>query len=282
MNRGEAPADVQAQVAALGPHELRVAVQAPRWQIRRAALRRLEELGEAPPELLVEALGDRAGAVRRQAALSLRALAAGAVPALEAGLARAALAGHCAALLTTCSAGRELLAGTPDAGEALLLAALREADLSVRDAIAVTKALVICPGEATGDGLADLLEHPSVMLRGAAGRALWARSDRRALPWVLERIESSWSLDAAWITWLGEQGDPRALPCLKRLASPWRRLLVATGEHRRLAREAVSKIEEGLRHIPDGAISQVAPPGASAAAISLWREGELPGEAEAR
>lgn len=254
-----------------------------RWRIRRAALRALVDLNALDAdEALLAALEDRAGGPRRFAYGQLRDRGDAALPLLAAQLDHPRYAAPCAAILACSAAGREILWPLPDHGSSLLIESLQRPHLPVRIAIAVTKSLVVGGDERVGDALAALLDDESVMLRYAAGRALYARWDPRAVPWAVALLNSQ-PPDRTMVSWLGEQQDARALPVLRKLASPWRAFFgFVPPAVREAAREAIAAIEASLAHIPAGAISLArGRPDVSETALSLWREGETAEEAAA-
>jgi len=117
-----------------------------------------------------------------------------------------------------------------------------------------------------------MLGHWSVMVRQAATRALVSREDPRVLDWVI--AQTNWRLfSEPLINWIGELGDIRAIPLLKRL-SGLRAWLAVSPTVRAAAKAALAKVLETTRHIPDAALTRAAPPnsGPSAAALSLWAE----------
>lgn len=185
-----------------------------------------------------------------------------------------------AAVLASCREGRSVLKYAPQHGRDALLAALALDEAPVRMKLQVCKRLVICPGEEVGDALAACLRAESTMLQYTALRALTARDDPRAVPDVLERLERGYFYNAEMVEWLGRVGDARAIPLLKKLASPWR-VLTVMPQTRHAARDALAAIEESLAHIPEGAISLAQPPrdAPTPAAISLWEEEETAAEA---
>ncbi len=249
-----------------------------RWEVRREALDALADLGaeEAVP-LLLEALGDRTDRVKRFAAERLRAMGDAAVPQLLAAL-HAESAAPAAAVLAAITAGRKALAERDDRGAPLLIQSFSVPGLTIRIRLAATKALYIGRGPDVGDCLAGLLEHESPLLSHSAGRGLWARRDPRALAWVLAQLQ--YSTDLSMVEWLGELGDARALPALRRLASRWT-WRYWQAPLRPAARAAIEQIEERLKHIPDGAVSLAGPEEPTATALSLWQEGETADEAAA-
>ncbi|MCC7493241.1 MAG: hypothetical protein IT204_12870 [Fimbriimonadaceae bacterium] len=259
---------------------LRAALADPRLEVRRVALRELAN--RAPqdlPELLWAATSDSSSAVRRVACELIRSHPEQCQDLLQAALdgPQSALA---AALLAGNPDGRKLLAARPQQGLAWLLAAAALPDLAVRLRLGLVKALVIVRGDAAGDCLAALAGHPSPLLRQAAGRALWCRWDRRALPWVLARLENDFTPDRAMVAWVGEQGEPNALPVLKSLLRPWRWLRVG-GEVRQVIKAAVARLENDVKHIPLAALSRASEAAPDARALSLWLEPEQPSEAQA-
>jgi HEAT repeat protein len=252
--------------------KLRQAAAASRWEVRKAALMGLCEIDcDDADRLLIEALSDRAGGVRRFAAAHLGQRKGRAVPQLLTALADPRLGPRCAAILAASTDGRRALRQLPDRGIPLLAQATRLGEISVHHLTNICNTLVVYLEPEAGDVIAALLAHTSPRVRDKAGRCLMARRDARAVPWMVDPARAGWWPGLEDIAWLGELGDPAAMPWLRRLASPWRLLTVAPPA-RAAAREALARIEEALRHVPDGAISRAAPPMGqpTAAALSLW------------
>ncbi len=254
--------------------DVRVLLTAPHWEVRRDALRRLGELSASDwPALLVAALTDRAGGVRRYAADSLCRLAGNALEELQRHLDDPVRGPTCAAVMACCLPGRALLARRDDRGLPLLLASFQSDCLYVRARLAVIKALVIIPSPAVGDCLAALLTQDSVLLRNAAGRALEARCDDRATEYVCQRLYLFAQPDLDTLAWLAEHGDLTAMPALQRFSSRWRSFWASRRVHE-AATAAMARLRERGLDVPAGAISRAAPPDGepTAAALSLWRE----------
>ena len=244
-----------------------------RWEVRREALRLMVALN--PPDLidlLVAALSDRARGVRRLAAGTLTRFGAEVLDDIEARLDDPRHGAWCTVVLAGSLPGRRRLAARAEAGLPYLRRAMALPDLHSMHLLGLVKALAIGPMPDVGLLLTPLLRSQSVLVRQAAARALVSRDDIRVLDWLLAQTE--WSVfSVPLVTWLGERGDIRAIPLLKRLCG-FRAWLSISAGVRLAAPAALSTINVPTRHIPDQALTRAAPPGAepTAAALSLWAE----------
>ena len=229
---------------------------------------------------LIAALGDRATGVRRYAAAALIARGEAAHAVLRAHLDNSPRGLWCTAVLARTPAGRWVLRRRADHSVGLVAAAVEQPGLTCYQLVGLAKALVVCRGARPGEALSALLGHRLVTVRDAAGAALTARCDSRALPWLTTHPRAC---TVAVVQWLGEAGDPAAFPLLRRLGS-WRSLFVAPAEVRAAARRAERALREATGHIADGALSRAAPPDGepTAAALSLWSAEDPPDDPETR